>query len=219
MTVETAITKAYSLAKGKATPPASGTNKYNQLLLEADTLTKAWAAEPGIQWGSLYSRVDCGTLGAVSSVALDSSINYVIKSEQDPIYATINGERTDFKVVRPDQLFINRFENSVAIAGRNLIFHEALTSDSPLYGATLTVPSVIYPDDITAGTDTIQVDDPMWLVYMMAAEFVRNDLVRQNQYPNLVNYAQESMKKMKENNQASYEEVIADWQPLGVSWE
>lgn len=218
MTIETAITKAYSMAKGKPTPPAVGTTKYNQLLLEADTLTKLWAAEPSIQWNSLYARTSCGTLGAVSSKALDATINYVIKSENDPIYVVNNGARTDLNVVTPDQLYLTRGSNTIALAGRNLIFNEALTADSPLFGGTLYVPSLLYPTDITTASQSIQVDDPMWLVYMMAAEFVRNDLVRQNQYPSLINYAQESMKKMKENNQGSYETVITNWEPLGETW-
>jgi len=219
MTVTTAITKAYSLAKGKATAPAVGTAKYNQLLLLADSLQKVWAAEPGIQWDSLYSRVSAGTIGAVSSIAVPATTNYIVTNESDPIYAlSSTNQRVDYRLVRPDQLYINRYDNAVARAGANLIFQDAFTATSDVYGWTLYVPSITFPTDITAGTDTVQVDDPMWLVFMMAAEFVRNDLVRQNQYSSLVNYAQESMAKMKEMNQGSYESVTSNWQPLGQNW-
>lgn len=218
MTVDQAITKAYSEAKGKATPPASGTAKYNQLVVLADSLQKVWAAEPGVQWDSLYSRVSHGTIGAVSSIALDSTVNYIVKDESNPIYATSGSDRFDFKLVRPNQLYLNRYEGAVAQAGRNLIFQDAFDSDSSVYGWTLYVPSILNVGTLDDGADTIQVDDPMWLVFMMAAEFVRNDLVRQNQYPALVAYAQQSMLKMKEANEGAYEGVITNWEPMGVTW-
>lgn len=218
MTVTTAITKAYSAAKGKATPPAVDTAKYNQLLLLADSLQKVWAAEPGVQWDSLYSKVSAGAIGAVSSIAVPVTTNYIIKEENDPIHAISGTQRTDFKLVRPNELYTNRYVNAVAQAGRSLIFHEAFTSASPTFGWTLYVPSIIYPTEITTGADVVQVDDPMWLVFMMAAEFVRNDLVRQNQYASLVNYATESMTKMKQDNQGQNETVDTPWAPLGVSW-
>lgn len=218
MTITTVIQRAYSEAKGKATPPAVGTAKYNQLLLLADSLTKVWAAEPGVQWNSLYSKVSAGTIGAVSTIALPATSNYLIKEEGDPIHAISGTQRTDFKLVQPNELYSNRYVNAVAQAGRSLLFYEAFTSASPVFGWTLYVPSIIYPTDITVGADVVQVDDPMWLVFMMAAEFVRNDLVRQNQYPSLINYATESMNKMKQDNQSQNEVVDTPFQPLGVTW-
>jgi hypothetical protein len=63
---------------------------------------------------------------------------------------------------------------------------------------------VTFPD-YDAGE--IPVDDPNWLVTIVAAEFTRNDKTRSNQYPNLVAEANVLMRKMKENNGGRVEEA------------
>lgn len=215
MTVTTAIEKAFQEAKGKPTPPAVGTPKYNSLIILADSMQKIWAAEPGVEWNSLYSRASLGAITAASTFALPSTVDYVVKRETDPVYAESGSQRKDYLVVQPNQLYIKRDYPGVAQVGQNLIFHQAFTSTSEEFGWTLKAPCILKVNDLDAGSDTIQVDDPMWLVFMMAADFIRNDLVRQNQYDRLVAYAQETMKKMKEKNQGQNEEVSTEWAPMG----
>lgn len=218
MNVTTAIQKAYSMAKGKATAPVVGSTKYNQLLSLADSLQKVWAAEPDVQWDSLYSVVNIGTVTATNSFDLDDTINSVIKRETDPIYLLSGDTRVNYALVRPNQLYINRNYKAVAQAGRSLIFPESFETTSPEYGYTIYVPAILYPDEITLGTDEIQVPEPMWLVYMMAAEFIATDVVRQNQRTKNLEFAVELMRKMKQDNQGQYEEVSTEWSPMGEDW-
>jgi len=218
MLVSEAIQKSYSMAKGKATAPAAGTAKYNQLLSLADSLQKVWAAEPDIQWDALYSVVNIGTVTATNSFELDDTINSVVKRETDPIYLSSGSSRVDYSLVKPNQLYINRDFKAVAQAGRNLVFPTAFTSDSPQFGYSINVPSILYPNEITAASDEIQVPEPMWLVFMMAAEFIATDVVRQNQRGKNLEYAVELMRKMKQDNQGQYEDVATEWNPLGEDW-
>lgn len=218
MLVSVAIQKSYSMAKGKATAPAAGTAKYQQLLSLADSLQKVWAAEPDIQWDALYSVVNIGTVTATNSFALDATINSVVKRETDPIYLSSGSSRVDYSLVKPNQLYINRDFKAVAQAGRNLVFPTAFTADSPQFGYSINVPSILYPNEITLASDTIQVPEPMWLVFMMAAEFIATDVVRQNQRGKNLEYAVELMRKMKQDNQGQYEDVATEWNPLGEDW-
>ena len=50
--------------------------------------------------------------------------------------------------------------------------------------------------------DDILVDNPEWLVTMTAAEYIRNDIVKQNQYGNLVAEANNLMTSMIRNNRS-----------------
>lgn len=218
MLVSEAIQKSYSMAKGKATPPAAGTAKYNQLLSLADSLQKVWAAEPDIQWDTLYSVVNIGPVTATNSFDLDDTINSIVKRETDPIYLSSGSTRVNYQLVRPNQLYINRDFKAVAQAGRSLLFPEAFTTESSVYGFDINVPAILYPEEITAATDEIQVPEPMWLVFMMAAEFIATDVVRQNQRGKNLEYATELMRKMKQENQGQYEEISTEWSPMGEDW-
>lgn len=218
MTVTEAITKSYSIAKGKATPPAVGSTKYDQLLVLADTLQKVWAAEPDVQWDDLYAITSIGTVTATNTFTLGSTINSIVKRETDPVYLSNGTTRINYSVVRPNQLYINQDYKVVAQAGRSLIFPSAFTSSSQGFGYTIYVPSILYPNEITSGSDEIQVPEPMWLVYMMAAEFIATDVVRQNQRTKNIEFAVQLMDKMKQLNQGQNEEVSTEWSPLGESW-
>ncbi len=87
------------------------------------------------------------------------------------------------------------------------MFSSAFTSDSREFGGTIIIPSyadAVFPtDDVT----DITVDDPYWLVAISAAEFVRNDITRKAEYPNLVGEAGVLMQKMKENNGMAVDEL------------
>lgn len=219
MTVDQAITKAFLHAQRKPVPPTAGTTKYNALLGIADSMQKLWAAEPDVEWGSLYSQVTLAALvTATDTIALDSTIDKISQTDGDPIQITNGVNTTRYTVVMPNQL--DRYRNVCAVAklGRNLKFSKAFTSTSSLLGYSIKVPAITYVADITAGANTVAVDDPMWLVYMMAAEFCRNDVVKQNQYDNLLALADEHMQRMKQANGGQIDVVATPWTPAGESW-
>lgn len=74
-------------------------------------------------------------------------------------------------------------------------------------GATIIVPIVRHAKKLAKADDIVEVDDPYWLVYMIAAEFVRNSRTKSNQYGNLITLAQSSMEGMKNRNGYKFDEV------------
>lgn len=206
-TVAWAIQKAFLIAQRKADAPASGTSKYEVLLDLADNMTKAWETEPGVEWDSLYSLETIGTVSATDTFELPEEINYISKNENNPIRLTNGTSTVEYLLVSAKQLYKYRDSEVCAQIGRNLVFPKAFASDSALLGYDIQVPAILYADDITSETDDIQVDDPMWLAYMMAAEFARNDVVKQGQYDNLLAYANQCMERMKQANGGQLEEI------------
>jgi hypothetical protein len=215
MTVTEAIQYAFQYGQGKPVAPAVGTPKYNALLLIADSMQQQWANEPSVEWESLTDDVTlAGTITATNTVELDDEIKTLRKGSDDPVLVGT----TAYKLVSTSKLYRYRNNQVVAKAGRNLKFPSAFASDSALIGSSVTVPAVLYPERITAGTDDVQVDDPWWLVYMMAAEFARNNIIKAPQFDNLLAYAENSMNKMKEDNGSAVEEIETVGYLQGESW-
>jgi hypothetical protein len=220
-TVDWAIQKAFLLAQRKPVPPAVGTTKYQALLDLADTLQQMWAAEPGTEWDSLYSVVTLGPSTTTDTYTLPAQIDYISKNEEDPIrLVSPDGTQTRrYKLVRPNQLYRYKDDNVCAQIDTILKFGKPFDSSSVDLGYTIEVPSILYVPTITSGSDQIAVYDPMWLAYMMAAEFCRNDVVKVGQYGNLLNYANEAMQRMKYANSGQLEEVnLGDRWAAGVEW-
>lgn len=217
MTVDAAIQKAFLHAQRKAVPPAAGTPKYLALLGIADSMQKLWASEPGITWGSLYSTVTLATLAsAIDTFPLSATIDNLSTREGDTV-RIVNGTVTkSFPIIDGNQLYAYRYQDAVARQGANLKFTKALSTT--LTGGSILVPCTVFVADITDGSQTVAVDDPMYLVYMMAAEFVRNDAVRTGQYNNILALADQVMQKMKQANGGELEEVVTPWQPAGMDW-
>lgn len=220
MTIDAAVARSFVHAQRKATPPAVGTSKYNALLAIADSMQKLWQAEPNVEWNSLYSLVSNGTISATNTMDLDDTINYISKRETDRAIAIspITAAEKYYNIISPNQLLEYRNLDAVAQMGRTLYFPKAFLSTSILIGYTFKVPSILYVDDITVGTQTVQVDDPMWLVYSMAAEFVRNDVVKQAQYSNLLALADQCMQRMKQANGGQIDQIVLTPFAQGENW-
>ena len=199
-TVSWAIGKAYVEAKMKATAPTSG-NKFDSLISMADTMQKNWAAEPGVEWNSLFELYTLTpVVTATATFALHNDIQYLSKGDNQYVIVTDGTQEKRYRVVKATQLDFYREQDACAQVGRNLKFSKAFASDSSLLGYNIKVPAIKYANDLTASTDTIQVDEPLWVAYMMAADFVRNDVTKKDQYDNLIEYANVLMNKMKELN-------------------
>jgi hypothetical protein len=219
MTVDQAIAKAFLHAQRKPVAPSAGTTKYNALLMIADSMQKMWAAEPGVEWDSLYALVTLSAVvSATDTFAIDATINDISQREGDSVLVTNGVSTTPFTVVDPDQLYGFRNSNVVARLGNTLKFSRAFASTSSMIGYNIKIPAIGYIADITAGSQTIAVDDPMWLVYSMAAEFCRNDTVKAGQYDNLLQMADQHMQKMKQANGGQLETISTPWQPAGANW-
>jgi len=197
------VQRAYLRATNKPTAPSSGTKKYNQLIGYGEYLVENWLTERGTEWESTFDyRSFSGTVGASDTFAFPTAIRKI--STQEGNYVRIlhsDGEtETEYELVPASRLYEYRYANVCAVVGRSLMFPQAFTATDAQFGGTIVAPSygfVTFPDN---DDDDIAVDDPNWLVVMAAAEFVRNDITRQQQYPNLIAEANTLMAKMKENN-------------------
>lgn len=213
----------------KKTAAELGT-KFTSLVVAADTLQKQWGNESGVDWMSLYSVVDLGQITATDTFDLDDSIRSLSKQEGDYIMIS-NGTRywyynlvpiTRFRSFVPggSDPWIWGTQNTIAQVGRELKFARAFISTDSQFGGTLSTPAFLYVDDIVTGSEDVQVDDPLWLVDMLAAEYVRNDKTRQYMEPNFIADANKKMEDMKRNGGTALEEVIslADTFLMGESW-
>lgn len=214
------IAKAYLKANRKATPPTSGSSKYEALLDIVDSMQKQWADEEGIDWNSLFELTTLVPLiTETDTFALPATVDYISKRSDDYILVTDGTSTKTFSLIQANQLYKFRDQDACAQVGRNLVFSRAFTSTSPELGYSIKVPAYNWVDDIEDGTDIVQVDRPMWLAYASAAEFVRNDIVKSSQYDNLLALAEQVMNKMKYANGGQVEELVTEWQPAGGdSW-
>lgn len=220
-TADWVIGKAWLEAKGKANTPTSGT-KYNTLLGLVDTELKNWQDEEGVEWDSLWSMVTLtGGVSITDTYALSTSIRKISKREGDYIYllSADGTQKKPIKLVRPNQLYEHNDDQFYAAQiGRNLVFSKAFAADSSYIGYSINVPSYGYVNDITAGTDIVNCDDPLYVAYMVAASFARNDLVKSGQYQNILDKADVRMESMKQNNSGQDESYDNDGVAEGDSY-
>jgi hypothetical protein len=244
MLVDEAIQKTYLFASGKATMPAVGSTKYVKILSLLNTFKDVWAREPGTQWESIRSLQSLIPLvTATDTFALPTAVlNGTAKlSTQEGDYVrviwTSGTQESDFTLVKDSRLYrdgpsvnnpgsigINTSGNC-ARRGSSLVFDVPFTATSPEIGGTIKIPVYTTPADMVDSTTDpdgiVPVDDPYWVIYMAAAEFVRNDVTKQNQYGNLVNLAINCMEGMKEDNLTQQESVYMPGQlgsAMGETW-
>lgn len=216
-TVSWAIQKAYLHANRKATPPNAGSTKHDALLAIADSMQKMWPAEH--DWASLYSLAEVGTVTATDTFELDDEIDHLNRDADDPVRITLGTQTKTYKLVSPAQLYKYRNSDVCAQVGRNLVFPQAFDSTSSVFGGTIYAPATLAVEDITSENQDVQVDRPMWLAYMMAAEFARNDTVKQGQYENLLAMAESELTKMIEDNDGTVNEyALNGFQAAGEDW-
>lgn len=228
MTITEFITDTYLIAVGKATPPTSGTSKYTRIVGLGNIHQRRWAREPGIDWNSLYDpAVSLGTVTATDTFDIDSSIRKLSDRQGDTVRIvwTDGVGYTDYDIVDANTLKdysfgVNR-ESPLgfycAQIGTTLVFNHTFTTDDPQFGGEIFVPAYTFPDDITStnpDSDEVQVDDPDWLVYKTAAEYVRNDVTRRSRFPELEAKANEIMERMKDDNDGQIDSVDKPWRPF-----
>lgn len=221
MTVADFIAASYLKATGTVSTLTSSDSDWTKLLALANIYQQNWATEPGVDWVSLYSpAVSCGTVTATDTFNLDSSIYKISQNQDDFIRITwTDGTHyTDYTLVSPEELKHYDTGNYVAKVGATLKFNNAFTASSSEFGGTIKVPAYILPATLSTSTDVIAVDLPNWLVTICAAEYVRNNLVKQNQYPNLLAEANELMKKMIENNKPQKQTLTKRAAAIGRTW-
>jgi len=220
MNVTTFVKRAHLKASGKVKTLATTDPKYIRILELANMYQNESQNEPGVDWESTYDYVSIGTVSATDSYSIDTDTVFkVSQKEFDDIKIVDSDNKTWFyKRVAPSDFTKRRAFNVCTIRGGNLVFDRAFTEDDAQFGATIYLPAYQRLEDLTSANDDILVDDPEWLLTMVAAEIVRNDVVKQNQYPNLIAQAQNLMQKMKENNDGVNDGVDMEETVMGESW-
>lgn len=226
MTTTEAIAAVYLLATGKTTTLSSG-SKYTRIFNLLDFYQRRWAREPEIDWNSLYDPAfSLGTVTATDSFDIDtSSVRKLSDREGDSVRIvwTDGIGYTDYKITTIDDLkrrYYGPGKTSYngfycARNGNQLVFNHTFTSADSQYGGDIQVPCYIFPDELTATSDDVQVDDPDWLVFRVAAEYVRNDITRRQRYPELLAEANECMARMKsDNDDVQVNDVVKPWAPF-----
>jgi hypothetical protein len=219
MTLSQFITRTYLMATGKITPPVAGNPKYDKLVALGNMYTEQWALESGVDWESLRTTFTLGTVSATDTYDLDPDMGKLSSQEGDFVRITQPTQEYKYTIVPSTRLYdgeqkLLHFDNHrCAVMGQSLVFAHSFLATDPQFGGTITTPGYANPDPLANPNDVIQVDNPNWLVQMCAAEFIRTDLVRQGQYPNLIAMATETMKSMKEQNESQQERVLALWTP------
>lgn len=228
MTITEAVADVYLKATGKTTTLTSG-SKYQKIIGLLNFYQRRWAREPGIDWNSLYNPAfSLGTVTATDTFDIDTSTVRKLSDRQgDTVRITWSDGvgYTDYDVIEATKLKdyswgVNR-ESPIgfycAQIGSQIIFNHTFTTTDAQYGGTINIPCYVFADEINSNnpnTDEVQVDDPDWLVTRVAAEYVRTDLTRQAQYPNLLAEANEIMERMIDDNGAQIDEVDRPWTPL-----
>lgn len=198
----TQLVKAVLLkATGKVKDLQPSDTKYQKILGIANLHIGTWQSEPGVDWVSMYDpKYLIGTAIANSrSYAIDMTDIYKVS---DAIYDYVMVGEQRFGVVPADLLKMYEGQDVCAISGETLLFARDFNQDSSEVGKNITVPVYLKASQLKSPGDIVPVSIPEWLVTMCAAEYVRNDILLQNQYPNLINEANALMKKMIENNES-----------------
>ncbi len=232
-TVDQAVSQTYLSATGKTTTLTLGSAKYTKILSLFNIYTQVWANDPETNWSSLRNVFTlASTVSATDTYALPASLGKLSDSEGDfvRIYHTDGVTESDYTIVPIDRLYNdlptrNNYgidiigTGTCAVVGQNLVFSRAFTSANTQFGGTIKVPGYSIPPTLVSGTDVIRVDDPNWLCFIAAAEYVRTDVTRVGQYPNLIAQATDSMNSMKLINNSQNETAYRGaFRPLGMTF-
>jgi len=218
MNVTELISKANLVANGKATAPTAP--RAAQFLAIANMLQDDWLSEPGVQWSSRYERLSLGNITS-DRVDMDEDIYELSKREDDYIVIVSPDDPKSlayYSLVSPDEFRRYKNDTTCAVIGDELVFGKTFETTDSYYNGEVIVPAIMRLDPLVNANDEILVDDPNWLVYMTAAERVRNTVTKIGQYPALVQKANNLMVKMREKNDSQINTIALYPTVMGESF-
>lgn len=197
-----AITTGYMLATSKSTLPATGTSKRDLLTNLAIKFYRDWQTETDTEWESLYQLIGAGTVTATDTFDLDTEINFISKEYGNGVRVLLSsGQYINFKTVKPQELYQNRYVNAVAhVVSDNVHsvkFSRPFVSTDQAFGGTIEVPAIIKLDDITSDSSELLIDNSEWLGERIAAQYAFSFKSLRDMYPDLLAQANETMTGMK----------------------
>lgn len=192
------------MATGKARTLLPTSTRFVKYLALANLIQRKLIKEPDVQWDWTYDRISLGTITG-DRVSIDDTIYQIHTDEDDPVVIVLPGstQLSYWQVVQPGELRYYRYENVCAKIGTELVFSKTFTTDNVEYGGEVIVPAHVTPDEFTSPADEVTIPNTEYLSTMMAAEYVRNTVTKQNQFSNLVADAANMLTSMKQNNTGS----------------
>lgn len=219
MTTTEFVQQAFRAATGKLPTFPVGSTKWNNLVSSGNFYIDQWSRELNVDWNSLYDPAfSIGTVTTEQTYDLDETIRKISQQEDDflRIVHTNGTQWTDYDLVKADRLrsYDESSGHYAAQVGRTVRFNKAFLSSNPQYGGEIFLPVYLFPEKMVAATGEVPVDDPNWLVFVVAADYVRNDITRKDLRADLISEANGCMERMKQDNEAQLSEVLRPWNPL-----
>jgi hypothetical protein len=204
MDIQTVIKDADLMATGKARTLATSSPRYTKYLALANMIQRTLLEEPDVQWDWTYSQLSLGTISS-DRVDMDDEVYDIHLDQEDPVVIVLpdSNQLSYWPIVQPDELRYYRYGRVCALIGTELVFSKTFVAGDPEYNGEVIAPVHITPDDFLNSTDEVTVPSKAYLATMMAAEYVRNTVTKQNQYSNLVASASNLLTKMKQKNTGS----------------
>lgn len=227
------IQQAWAKYKGNTNWPSPGTAKYLLMVILVNQIKDEYALDANVHWDSLF--VQNNNLGTIVATQQQYSLPTNVFYLSDGIYILRNdgsGNTDRYKVVHPEQrndynnalgsqasdfgdppvYLTGSFEGGVGNLALNFVVPFQVTSggsitNSPDVGGTIQGGTYVWPADLVNPTDKVPINNPKWAVVRLAAEMSRTDPSKEDQYPNLIQEANDLYAKMVRDNQGnSYEQ-------------
>ena len=236
MDAQDLVNAVYLRATGKTATFQFTDTKGVKILGLLNFFQRRWSKATGVDWISLYQPMfSLGTVTATDTFDLDTStIRKLSQQEGDNVRiiwpndtGTINNPNnyTDYELVPADRMKTDFNQGKYCSRqGGTLVFNKSFETSDPEFGGTLYVPIYGLVQDMVNPDDTTAVDDPDWLIVRCAAEYVRTDVTRLGQYPNLLAEANDIAARMTDDNANDQNtDATADWNPSpynpsGIQW-
>jgi len=192
MIVNEIIQIAYKIATGDDEALPQGDPSYSKYIDFLNIFQTSWMEErlmvSGERWQSLESNAE---------LRPQTGENYVL--------LPANARDFTYKPLRQQRIHLFSDKNRIlldneefSVVGNKVFFVQnildKIKSDSNM---KVSVPYYHRPLRLTSGNNEVEVDNPNWLIYMLAAEIARTDVLQSGQYGNLVAMAQNEMQHMK----------------------
>lgn len=236
MDVQDCVNAIYLKATGKTAAFQFTDTKGVKILGLMNFYQSRWSKATGVDWISLYNPMEqVGAVTATDTFDLDTStIRKLSQQEGDNIRiiwpnngGTVNDPDnfTDYELVPADRIKTDFNQGKYcALRAGQLVFNAPFSTSDPEYGGQLYVPAYTYVQPLVNTDDLIVVDDPDWLILQCAAEYVRTDVTRLGQFPNLQAEANDCFARMLDDNGNDQNtDATADWNPSpynpsGIQW-
>ena len=173
---------------------------YGKYLSIFNDLQRDWYEEslvlPNERWASL-EREETIIISSDTQYDLDGDL-VLHPLSYSPLSVTLPSSNTVMPKLVSTAEFIRSNDKNIFTAssdGKIINFKREFVNSA--IGGIITYPYYVNLEEISNDDDNIIVDNPNWLVYMLAAEIARSDIVQAGQYGNLIALAQNSMTSMK----------------------